>query len=250
MKIYSLANECRLPATCEVFGCFAPCIPQQGLSRLDKGRQRQSIIPDFKFKLPEPMGRVSTLAELKTITFCQSYHYPGANKRGVEVRGDALPAEYLRKARDTDRDYCGTAPGSQGPVETKLRNFPPLMKLVVGPFGECSGDLHELLNTLAESKMLHLSRSRGELESEWKTASHLTYLKRQISVCAVRGMAESLLVRLQQAGVGPGGGAAQAAKRRGQAMAREERGRRERAAHWLQHTRGYRVLNCGQFLSA
>ena len=119
----------------------------------------------------------------------------------------------------------------------------------MGPLGECSGDLHELLNTMAESKMQYLSRSRGELESEWKTASHLTYLRRQLSVCAVRGMAESLLVRLQQAGVGPGGGAAQAAKRRGQAMAREERGRRERAAHWLQHTRGYRVLNRGQFMN-
>ena len=125
----------------------------------------------------------------------------------------------------------------------------PLLKLVVGPLCECSKDLHELLNTMAESKMQYLSRSRGEFESEWKTASHLSYLRRQISVCAVRGMAESLLVRLQQAGVGPGGGAAQAAKRRAQAMAREERGRRERAAHWLQHTRGYRVLNCGQFMS-
>ena len=113
----------------------------------------------------------------------------------------------------------------------------------------CSGDLHELLNTMAESKMKYLSRSRGEFESEWKTASHLTYLRRQIYVCAVRGMAKSLFVRLQQAGVGPGGGAAQAAKRRGQAMAREERGRRERATHWLQHTRGYRVINRGQFLT-
>ena len=108
----------------------------------------------------------------------QPNHYPGATKRGVEVRGDALPAEYLRKARDTDRDFCGTAPGTQGPVETKLRSFPPLLKLVVGPLGECSGDLHELLNTLAESKMKYLSRSRGELESEWKTASHLTYMRR------------------------------------------------------------------------
>ena len=164
------------------------------------------------------------------------------------MRADALPADYLRKARDTDRNYCGTAPGAQGPVETKLRSFPPLLKLVVGPFGECSQDLHELLNTMAESKTKHLCRSRGEPESEWKTASHLTYLRRQISVCAVRSMAESLLVRLQQAGQGPGGGAAQAAKRRAQAMAQEERGRRDRAAHWLLHTRGYRVQNRGQFL--
>ena len=95
-----------------------------------------------------------------------------------------------------------------------------------------------------------MSRSRGELEFEWKTASHLTYLRRQLSVCAVGGMGESLLVRLQQARVGPGGGAAEAGKRMGQAMARKERGRRERAAHWLQHPRGYRVLNRGQFTNA
>ena len=31
-------------------------------------------------------------------------------------------------------------------------------------------------------------------------------------------------------------------------MAQEERGRRDRAAHWLLHTRGYRVQNRGQFL--
>ena len=109
----------------------------------------------------------------QTITFCQSYHFPGATKQGVELRGDALPAEYLRKARGTDRNFCNTAPDIQGPVETKLRSFPPLLKLVVGPFGECSGDMHELLNTLAESKTQYLSRSKGEPESEWKTASHL-----------------------------------------------------------------------------
>ena len=85
-------------------------------------------------------------------------------------------------------------------------------------------------------------------ESEWKTASNLTYLRRQLSVCIVTGVAESLLTRLQQAG-NPGRGARQAAQRRAQALGREERGRRERAAHWLLHTRGYRVLQRGQFLN-
>ena len=32
------------------------------------------------------------------------------------------------------------------------------------------------------------------------------------------------------------------------AMAQQERGRKERAAHWLLHTRGHRVLQRGQFL--
>ena len=113
MKIYSLANECRLPATCEVFGAFSSCIPQQGLSRIQRGRTRQAILPDFKFELPHLLGgnpaggnpgggnpaagKVSTLAELKTITYCQSYHFAGARKRGVELRADKLPAEYVKR---------------------------------------------------------------------------------------------------------------------------------------------------------
>ena len=65
----------------------------------------------------------------------------------------------------------------------------------------------------------------GLLESEWKVASNLTYLRRQVSVCGVRAVADSLLNRLQQAGFARG--AAQAAKRRAEALGREERGRRE-----------------------
>ena len=166
----------------------------------------------------------------------------------MELRADSLPAEYLRKAKEADRNYCGTAQDVQGPVESKLRGFPPLMKLVIGPFSECSEDLHELLSTMAESKTQYQCRSLGLLESEWKVASNLTYLRRQVSVCGVRSVADSLLNRLQQAGFARG--AAQAAKRRAEALGREERGRRERAAHWLLHTRGYRVLQRGQFLNS
>ena len=32
------------------------------------------------------------------------------------------------------------------------------------------------------------------------------------------------------------------------AMAQKERGRKERPAHWLQNTRGHRVLQRGQFM--
>ena len=264
MKIYSLANECRLPATCEVFGAFSSCIPQQGLSRIQRGRTRQAILPDFKFELPHLLGgnpaggnpgggnpaagKVSTLAELKTITYCQSYHFAGARKRGVELRADKLPAEYVKKARDCDLDYCGTVPGTIGPVEAKLRSYPPLMKLVSGPNAEFSGDTHELLQVMADCKAQYQCRSQGLEESEWRVASNLCYLRRQLSVCAVRSVADSLFCRLQQAGVGPGRGARLAAQRRALAMAQQERGRKERAAHWLQHTRGHRVLQRGQFL--
>ena len=66
-------------------------------------------------------------------------------------------------------------------------------KLANSLLTECSEDLHDLLNTMAESKTKHQCRTRGEIESEWKVASNLTYLRRQLSVCAVRAVADSLL---------------------------------------------------------
>ena len=57
-------------------------------------------------------------------------------------------------------------------------------------------------------------------------------------------MAECLHTRLLQVGqVEPG--AAAATRRREMALAMEKKGRRERAAHWLLHTCGHRVLRRG-----
>ena len=87
-------------------------------------------------------------------------------------------------------------------------------------------DVHELLNTMAECKTSYQCRSQGEVESEWKLASNLTYLRRQVSVCAVRAVADSLLARLQHSGP-PGRGAAQAARRRALGRGDEEGGEGE-----------------------
>ena len=248
MRLYSLANECKLPATCEVFSAFAPCIPQRGLSRIEKGRQRQTMIPDFKFEIPNSNNpnKVSSLAELKTITCCQSYHFVGATKRGVEIRGDQLPGEYLQKSKRADKDYCGTVEGQMGPVESRLRQYPPLIKLVVGPWGEVSDDTHDLLEKFAQSRVKHQSLLRGKVVSHEEKASIITYLRRQLSICVVRANVECLFARLQQ--VGAGHGAAQAAKRRAWSQSQEERGRRERAAHWLAQTKGHRSLKRGHFM--
>ena len=42
----------KLPATCEVFGIFSHLIPQEGLSRIERGIKRQGMVPDFQSKLP------------------------------------------------------------------------------------------------------------------------------------------------------------------------------------------------------
>ena len=63
------------------------------------------------------------------------------------------------------------------------------------------------MQTMADCKAQYQCRSQGLEESEWRVASNLSYLRRQLSVCAVRSVADSLFSRLQQAGVGPGRGA-------------------------------------------
>ena len=101
---------------------------------------------------------------------------------------------------------------------------------------------------MAESKVSHNARTAGREETEEAYASTIAYLGRQISVCAVRAAADSLFSRLLQVGQ-QGPGALQAAKRRAQAMAREEKGRKDRAAHWLLLTKS-RILQRGQFMAA
>ena len=99
------------------------------------------------------------------------------------------------------------------------------MKLVSGPNAEFSGDTHDLLQAMTECKAQYQCRSQGLEESEWQVASNLTYLRRQLSICAVRSEADLLFCRLHQAGVGPGNGARLAPQRRALAMAKQERGR-------------------------
>ena len=55
----------------EVFNIFSGLIPQQGLSRLEQGRKRQGLVPDFCLRVPGANGGGThelVLAELKVIS--------------------------------------------------------------------------------------------------------------------------------------------------------------------------------------
>ena len=52
--------------------------------------------------------------------------------RAVDSRAGELQVEYLRKARNTDRAYCGTPEGTIGPVETKLISMGAVKGVVKG----------------------------------------------------------------------------------------------------------------------
>ena len=104
-----------LPATCEVFGLFSHLIPQEGLNRLERGRKRQAMVPDFQFEIPCPTGgKVSRLAELKVLNCCPTRYTPGGRDKAVDRRARLLQGEYKKKARDADRKFGGIPDRSSG----------------------------------------------------------------------------------------------------------------------------------------
>ena len=62
-----------------------------------------------------------------------------------------------------DRRFHNTREGEVGPLSlvTLLLSFGKLEGLVVGPWGNGSKDLHDLVRTLAESRVAKRVRGRG-----------------------------------------------------------------------------------------
>ena len=72
---------------------FARELPQEGLSRIEKGRTRQTMVPDFKISIPQTGGRSEQqLFELKVVSSCAT-RYPRNPKpegRAVDRRSNLL----------------------------------------------------------------------------------------------------------------------------------------------------------------
>ena len=233
-----------MPATCEVFGLFSHLIPQEGLSRLERGRERQGMVPDFMLGISDPTGaKVNRLAELKVINCCLSRYPVGVREKAVDRRAGLLQGEYRRKAREADRKYVGQNPDQMGPVERKLLQFGEVIGLVVGAFGECSEDLHELIQRMAENKATMMGLRRGSETSDVEVGKMVGQIRRTLSTTFVRAQAQCLLLRMNCVGKG----FAEAAKRRKWASKEEERMRHERQAQWLSRIRGRNLVSRGHF---
>ena len=235
----------------EVFNLFAGSIPQEGLSRMERGRKIQSIVPDLRITIPIEGNLVPSLHEIKIISSCKTRYAP--HRRGqeatkaVDIRAGQLHQSYVAKARATDRAYCGTLEGAVGPVERKLASMGEVEGIVVGAFGEMSSATHALINHMAKSRVQvarpQLGR-RGQLRSqEAEIAITTAFLRRTFSTCAVKGQAFSLLGRLE----GLGTGAAAALSRRSYAAQQEQMWSRQRQAHALCVKQGRDLLRRGQF---
>ena len=128
MCINSLCNWARLPATCEVWNLFAHLIPGEALSRIETGRKRQALVPDFRIEMPGLLANGATeykLAELKILSCCDTWYKssPRSNVRAVEKRAQGLPQDYRRKARKVDETISEPTHNTKGPVESRLDEF-------------------------------------------------------------------------------------------------------------------------------
>ena len=85
---------------------------------------------------------------------------PRDGMRAVDRRAAGLTADYLRKARNVDQQYCGTpVPGNQqqprviGPVERRWLEFGEVHGWYFGAFGDASEGVHRLVERLAEARL-------------------------------------------------------------------------------------------------
>ena len=222
-----------VPIVCEVFNLFSDCIPQEGLNRMERGRRRQALVPDFKVQGEGGEGDV--LCELKYINACKSRYprnpRPRNGVRAVERRADGLTEVYGKTAREVDWRYCGTPrpppaqpgvprpPRQIGPVETRLNTFGQVRGWVFGAWGEASEEVHTLVQKLADAKVGRAGTQPSQCllfkSRAAQMASEVGFLRRRLSFAAVQGQARLLLDRLQLLG----DGAREAAGRRDWALA-------------------------------
>ena len=252
-----------VPCEREVFNLFSGVVRQQGLSRMERAKQRQSLVPDLRIAtLPTAVAEVmvargrpahglggavegGVLHEVKVISCNKTRYKPASQKRAVDTRADGLHQSYVAKARDSDRSHNHTPPGTVGPVEQKLIDLGEVRGIVSGNFGEVSQDTHSLLASLATSRVRVAGPSRGKRghlrTEEGERAVAISALRRKLGVLAVRCQALSLLGRLEV--LGPGTVAA--AGRRWQAGELERCWRKEQQAHTLARLSGHRAYRSG-----
>ena len=115
----------------------------------------------------------------------------------------------------------------------------------MGPWGNGSKDLHNLVRTMAECRVEARGRMRGREGSEHELGLIMGQVRRSLSIDFVRAQSLCLLSRL--CNLGPGARAA--AGRRQEASRGEEARRREQVAHFLAHIRGRGVGRAGEIFT-
>ena len=204
-RIVQDAREMHFRCRHEVFGLFAACIPQASRHQTNglSIRKRQGLVPDFLLHAAFDGPERPLLFELKTLHYGSSTYGNEANRcNAVARRARALPAEYRAKARPTDAQYCGTASGDVGPVQSKLNTFEPVRGIVFGAWGEASPDTAKLLTLMAQTGAQRHWRGMRCEDPVHATGIMAWLLRRRWGLTMLRKNARLKLDRLEYVGRG------------------------------------------------
>ena len=179
-----------LPCDLEVFNIFSRHIPQAGLARIDRNRDRQGMVPDMRITLTTGGISRQVLHEIKVISSSQSRYKPSWAERGVDKRADQLHQEYVGKARKADQVHGGVRQSVVGAVERKLLTYPKVEGIVFGNWGEASQATHQLVEELASSRAKiaepQTRGRRGQLLTEEGIKSlAVGYIRRKLGLASV-----------------------------------------------------------------
>ena len=255
-KLAQLMRWAKMDVRVEVFGLFARVIPQEGLSRIDRGRMRQGIVPDFMVN--ENSGIYNaTLADLKFINgtaarYPRKFGNMERFEKAVQKRATLVDSEYKRHAIKLDVGLCNITKAArgqlqeEGPVQKKLADFGKVEGWCFGVWGEASDEVHSLLNNIVEARIKVDDQSPGKQGGRMikDLKSQLVgSVRRQVSLTAVRANARMLISRMESY---VGQGASDAAKRRQFIVKAERMMVRERKAQALSASQGRSIVRRGE----
>ena len=113
--------------------------------------------------------------------------------------------------------------------------------MVVGPWGECSKDMHSLIKVMGETKVAAQARARGRPASDNELGVVIAQIRKFLSTAFIRAQSLCLLNRLCFLGKG----AKEAAGRRDLARRLEISRKRDLQAHYQAHIRGSGLARSG-----
>ena len=242
LALHSLCVWARLPVTVEVWGLFSHLIPAAALTRMERGRKRQAIVPDFRIEMPLPTGGGTRpqLAELKIISCCETWYPAGGRMRGTDKKAGGLQQD-RKKAKNVDKNVLGMVDGQKGPVERRLEEFGEVLGLCFGAWGDASEGVHQLAQTIAESRLKYQGLQLGRPGSDLELGVLVGQVRRRLSMTVIKAQVDCLLAKIHQ--VGPGN--TQLARKREWAVQEDLRMSRERGAQWVRQVEGVYTLRKG-----
>ena len=149
---------------------------------------------------PPPQLTGSLIAEIKVCGKGVSNLYSrgtkvvdrrGQSTRAVDKRARGIQGDYQQKAAAMDEAMGAVG---MGPCQRRLAEFPPVLQLCFGAYGEASQDVHNLVAVLAAARVRTLSL-QGVLTSSRQMGLEVGKIRQRLSLATERANQRVLLSR-------------------------------------------------------